>query len=206
MALLRSHDISTVLDVGANTGQYASEIRRWGFRGRIESFEPTPAAFEQLTRAAAADPGWVCHQLALGDREGTAELNVTANAASSSLRGVTIDQRRREPGATVVQVLSVPITRLDSFALALPQQGMLLKLDVQGYEDAVLRGAEAILPKISLVECELSLLPLYENQPLLADMLNALGQNGFHLRALNPGYYDVKTGEILQYDGIFARQ
>ncbi len=205
MTLLRHGEISTVLDVGANIGQYATELRDWGYDGKIESFEPAPAVFAQLSDRAAADPIWNCYSFALGDYDGEARLNVTARAASSSLRRVASDYSIRDKDSVTVDLLSVPVRRLDGLDLKLPERGTLLKLDVQGYEDAVLRGATVTLERVSLIECELSVRMMYENQPLLPDMLELLGQAGFQLTALNPGYYDVRTGEILQFDGFFAR-
>src|SRR4051794_1289626 len=74
--MLRSHDVTLVVDCGANAGQYGQRLRRGGFMGRIASFEPAAAAYAQLERATARDPGWTCHRLALGATPGTETLNV----------------------------------------------------------------------------------------------------------------------------------
>src|SRR5260370_969694 len=82
--LLAAREIDTVLDIGGNEGQYATMVRRAGFRGKIISFEPLAEAHSKLRQAAARDPLWtVAPRMALGDHEGTLLMHVAANSASS---------------------------------------------------------------------------------------------------------------------------
>ena len=75
--LLRQRRIDVVFDVGANVGQYGSELRDWGYRGRIVSFEPLAAAYADLAQRAARDGAWVAHPFALGASETSADLHVS---------------------------------------------------------------------------------------------------------------------------------
>ncbi len=84
--IMASLEIGMVLDVGANVGQYATELRRFGYGGSILSFEPVSEAFDELVRASSADAGWECVRLALGQSDGSAKLGVTSNTASSSFQ------------------------------------------------------------------------------------------------------------------------
>src|ERR1700678_3413224 len=77
--MLRSPRIQTVLDVGANVGDYGVELREWGYKGRILSFEPASAAFKALSRRASADALWSVFNYALGGEEGLAEINIASN-------------------------------------------------------------------------------------------------------------------------------
>jgi FkbM family methyltransferase len=81
---LKSQQVQIVLDVGANSGQYATGLRKAGFKGRIVSFEPLSGPFSSLKRKASSDPLWDCRQCALGDSDGTISINVAANAGQSS--------------------------------------------------------------------------------------------------------------------------
>jgi len=203
--LIDRHHISLVLDVGANTGQYATELRDWGYRGEIISFEPLSAAFAQLELNASADPHWHCRRIALGPSPGRADLKVAQNSVSSSLLSMADRHVDAQPDSAVVAVEQVEVVALDSLGLLEAYKGeTLLKLDVQGYEEEVLRGAGESLANVRLVECELTVAPLYEGQALLGHMMNVLGRGGFELIALSPGFYDVSTGEILQYNGMFT--
>lgn len=205
--LLRSQGISLVLDVGASAGVYARQLRKLGFGGRIVSFEPLSDAFAELERAAAADPHWECKRLALGSKDGSAEINIAGNSTSSSL--LAMEQRHLEsaPYAAYVGKEEIPIARLDSVWSELGADGerVYLKLDVQGLELEALKGAERSLPSVSGIQAELSLVPLYEDSPSYLELIEYLGSRGFRLAGLEEGHDDRRTGEMLQADGIFIR-
>jgi FkbM family methyltransferase len=203
--LLAKHRIETVLDVGANQGQYGLELREFGFGGRIISFEPLSLAYETLSSSAEGDPRWECHQLALGDANTTSVIGVASNLASSSLLPMLDAHHDAAPGVSMTGSETVDVRTLDSLDLGITGP-TLLKLDVQGYEDRVLRGAESLLVGVSLIECEVSLEPLYESQLTFLPMLDLLRDNGFELLRLEPGIRDNGgRGSIVQYDAIAAR-
>jgi FkbM family methyltransferase len=205
--LLRSRGISLVLDVGASAGMYARQLRRLGFAGRIVSFEPLSGAFAQLELAAGGDPLWECRRAALGSFDGGAEINVAGNSTSSSLLEMEERQLESAPEARYVGTEEVTVARLDSIWPELVKEGdrVYLKLDVQGFELEALRGAEGSLPGISCVQAELSFVPLYEGSPGYLELISHLGERGFRLAGLEEGHDDVRTGEMLQADGIFVR-
>ena len=78
-----------------------------------------------------------------------------------------------------------------------------LKIDTQGYEESVLNGAKDLLPKVKLVQLEISLVPLYEGQILFIDMINKMKGLGFSVFSIIPGFKDPLTGQLLQCDCIF---
>jgi FkbM family methyltransferase len=203
MRMLAKHEIGVVLDVGANLGQYALELRRHGYRGRIVSFEPLTGAFTELARAAAADPDWELHRVALGAEVGAATIGVASNLASSSLLPMLSSVTEATPEVTLVGHEEVDVRTLDSFELDLDVP-TLLKLDVQGFEDRVIAGARRTLEQVSLIECEVSVEPLYASQQSLREMLNLLADTGYRLIALEPGFAD-KSGKILQFDAWLSR-
>ena len=202
--LLADRGVELVIDVGANRGQYAEELRRHGYEGRIVSFEPAAAAHAALQGRAAADERWQVQRLALSDGGPSLELGAADNFGSALPVGEQL--AALFPEAVPSTLERVPAARLDELDLDLPASGRtLLKLDVQGYELRVLAGATRILTRIGIVEAELSVVPLYEGQPLLTDTLRALEEAGFGLVALEPILRDWRTGEHLQFDGVFVR-
>lgn len=207
MQILREQRINLVLDVGANAGQYAETVRADGFRGRIVSFEPTSKAFVALEQKAARDDGWSCEQLALSDVEGQRAINVSANSWSSSLLPMTAQHAASAPDSVYIGSEIVSTSRLDSLSPRLfhGQERAYLKLDVQGHELSVLLGGERALGRVHALECELSVVPLYEGQPLLGEVLAYLTPVAFELVALEPGYSDPQTGRVIQFDGLFVR-
>jgi FkbM family methyltransferase len=204
-ALLVKHGIETVLDVGANEGQYGLEVRRFGYRGKIISFEPLSEAYASLSASADSDSNWECHRVALGDTETRSLIGVASNLASSSLLPMLDAHHDAAPGVSMTGSEEVEVRTLDSLDLEL-NGPTLLKLDVQGYEDRVLRGAETLLSDVSLIECEVSLEPLYESQLTFLPMLELLRDSGFQLLRLEPGIRDSGgRGAIVQYDAIATR-
>jgi FkbM family methyltransferase len=209
--LLRGFDafgIDLVFDVGANTGQFAREIRDNGFRGRIVSFEPLSLAHRELTAAAASDPLWSVHErCALGDKEGSAVLNIAGNSVSSSVLEMAAAHEDAAPGSKYVGREETALATLDSVADRYlgSSERPFLKIDTQGFEWQVLTGAEKTLPSIRGVLCELSLVTLYEGQHLWRDVVDRLEESGFTLWGVQPSFMDQR-GRNLQADAIFFRE
>jgi FkbM family methyltransferase len=207
--LLAHHAIDLVLDVGANAGQYALELRGIGYRGAIVSFEPVAQAHAALARAAQSDPQWiVAPRLAIGDRAGEIELNVAENIVSSSVLAPSALSLAAAPASRASRVERAPMERLDEAAwpyLGLARR-IYLKIDVQGYEPRVLEGARDILEHIHGIQLEMSLVPLYEGQALLWEVNRSLEGMGFCAHALMPGFSDPASGRLLQLDGVYFRR
>lgn len=207
IALLRSFGVDLVLDVGANEGQYARELRAIGYADRIVSFEPLPEPFRRLDLQAQRDPRWEVVNLALGDFDGRAEMHVSANSVSSSLLGMLPAHEAAAPDSGYIGVADVDIRRLDSIADAYLGDGArpLLKIDAQGFERRILEGSVRTLPRIVGLQVELELEPLYQDSTLLTEMIALLESHGFRLMGLEPGFTDMRSGRLLQTDGLFFR-
>jgi FkbM family methyltransferase len=206
--LFEERGIDLVLDIGANQGQYAGSMRRNGYHGRIVSFEPLASAYRELERRASAVPGWETHHFALGDTTGTALLHVAGNSRSSSLLAMAPRHVESAPESAYVAEEEIDVRMLDDVAAELigSRDRVWLKIDTQGYEIPVLRGAERTLDRVEVVEAELSLVELYEGQALFGEALSYLIARGFGLWSMEPVFRDSASGELLQVDGIFARR
>jgi FkbM family methyltransferase len=204
MTLISDAGVSTVLDVGANEGQYAQALRASGYGGRIVSFEPLHDAFERLRIAAAHDSRWDTRNVAVGDRAQRLLMNISANSYSSSLLPITTLCVDAAPDAAYVGSEEVEVVTLDS--LSLPTDGpILLKADVQGYEPQVLRGAPRLLSHVALLELELSLVPLYANQDLAHEVCAFVRSFGLVPVAVGNPFCHPATGEILSIDALFRK-
>ncbi|MBU5612536.1 FkbM family methyltransferase [Geomonas azotofigens] len=206
--MLKRHRIDTVLDVGANTGQFARHLRSIGYHGRIICFDPLSEAHAALVKLARRDPALiVAPRQALGESSGEVEIKVSANLESSSILPVSDAHLRAEPRVRTVAVEKVPMRRLDDAVLSYlsPSDRVFLKIDVQGYELPVLRGAERVLGQVLGVQLELSLQPLYQGEPLFREVIDAVEALGFALHDVNPCFSDDATGRTYQVDGVFFR-
>ncbi len=205
--LLRARRIDLVIDVGANEGHWAENLLRSGYSGRIVSFEPLASARRELERRAAGVAEWQTLPFALGDRRGTTSFHVAGNSSSSSILPMTARQVAGAPESAYVAEEEVELRRLDDVGPEVIRPGarIWLKLDVQGFELPVLRGAERTLEQVEVVETELSLVELYQGQASFGEVLAYLTSRGFGARFLEPVFTDPVSGELLQVDGVFAR-
>ena len=206
---LKAHNINIVFDVGANRGQFASELRMYGYTGKIISFEPLPQAYEKMNKRAKSDVSWVLHpRCAVGDKIGEIEINVSANSVSSSILPMLSSHVSAAPQSKYTHKELVPLVTLDSVygLYCKPEDSVFLKVDTQGYECAVLDGANLLLNQCKGVLLELSLVPLYEGQKLWEELINRLTVTKHFLYAVQPGFTDQLTGQTLQIDGLFFRK
>lgn len=203
-----TYKIDTVLDVGANIGQYALWLRECGYRHRIISFEPLSEAYSHLLINSKNDPNWIiAPRMAIGNEEGKKSINISGNSVSSSILKMTNTHIKGAPESVYISSEEVYINKLDNIwgTFLKNKNNIFIKIDVQGYESQVLEGAINILPKIKGVQIELSLVPLYENQLLFLGMLDYITNLGFELWDISPGFRDIQSGKLLQFDGIFFR-
>ena len=208
MTAFHHFNIDVVFDIGANEGQFARELRAGGYSRTIVSFEPLSSAHARLLQASATDKAWhVQPRCAVGDRVGEIELNISGNSVSSSVLPMLSAHRDAAPQSSYQGRESTPLVTLDSVASPYLHgaQAPFLKIDTQGYEWQVLDGARDILPRVSGIQIELSLVPLYDGQRLWRDCIERLEADGFQLWSLSPEFVDPATGRTLQWDGLFFR-
>lgn len=208
--VLGQMDVTCVLDVGANRGQYAKRLRRAGYRGRIVSFEPLPDVAEILEKAAADDPDWHVHRLALGDVADTVEMEVAGGQARmSSLRppsefGKSWTSKLGEMGTK-----EVSIVRLDDIfeglVAGLDDPRVYLKLDTQGYDLQAFAGAQGCLDRVVGMQSEVSALPIYEGVPRLTEQLSVYESAGFEITGMFPVIMDKPTMRVIEFDAVMIR-
>ena len=197
-----------MLDVGANTGQFASERRNdLGYGGNILSFEPLSTAYKTLETRARNDPRWQTFHHALGDKDETREINVAANSESSARPAMLPSHLKSAPQSEYRGKETIRIRTLDGAfpALCPDARSIYLKKDTQGFEKNVLMGAKESLARIDMVQMEFSLVPLYSHQVLFNEMHSLMIEFGYTLIAIDAGFSDPSSGQVLQTDGIFHR-
>jgi FkbM family methyltransferase len=202
-----SHGINVVYDVGANAGQFALELRESGYRGKLISFEPLSSAFKKLSEAAKDDPDWQVQNCALGNKEATAEINVSENSWSSSLLEVLPACVQAAPDSVYIGKEVIRIETLDALFHKYCDfdSRVFLKIDTQGFTKNVLEGSEHSLKTIQGLQIEISLTPLYEGEPLIGELGSFLQSRGFTLIFISPEFIDNRTGQQLQVNGLFFR-
>ncbi|MEP5764894.1 MAG: FkbM family methyltransferase [Halieaceae bacterium] len=201
---LKYHNIDLVLDVGANTGQYASTLRDTGYTGEIISFEPLPHEFELLQEKTRKDGNWSAFNFALGDIDSSLNINVAKNSVSSSFLPIMNEHCEAAPESVYTASHLVDMRSLDTiFDPTWRNRRILMKIDTQGYEELVIEGGALELPQILALQVEMSLQELYEGAKIYKEIISLLNTHGFDLCGIEPGFSDPTSGAMLQFDGYF---
>ena len=164
-------------------------------------------AFEKLSTAAGRDDNWEVMNFALGAEKTKQFINISANSHSSSILDILETHTSAEASASYIGRQEIDIKTLDSIFSDIHkgEKEILLKIDTQGFELSVLSGAETALQYINTIQLEMSLRPLYDGQPLYHQLMDFLHYHGYTLIDIEPGFADLKTGTLLQFDGVFRK-
>lgn len=203
---IETFEIDTVIDIGANTGQFAEELRKEKYLGNIFSFEPLEYAHNILKQKAKSDNKWmIIERCALSDSTGVDTINVSKNGASSSIFKINSTHTTAAPESQLIGQETIKKLRLDdTWPEIAPAKGNLfIKIDTQGYEYNVIKGGEKTVKTAKVIQTELSLTELYTGQKLFLEMLNYVQDLGFTIWGLEPAFVDSNTGQILQVDATF---
>lgn len=207
---LKIHHITTVLDVGANTGQFARKLLRAGYDRSIVSFEALPHVHDELKAASQryGSQRWtVAPRCALGDQGGLVEFHVTNNLQSSSMLKPSEQMRSLSPTLEPREILTVECRRLDEVwdAGSSAACDTFLKIDAQGAEPFIINSATKVMPRIKGLLLEMPVLPLYEGQMRGRDLDRLVTDLGFELWDQYPGFRDGSTGRLFECDAVYFR-
>lgn len=207
-SFLKYYGINLLLDVGANTGQFASLMRRIGYDEKIVSFEPLSTAFVLLQSNSIHDEKWICENFALGNEDSELTIHVSKNSYSSSILDILPSHISYDEESKYISDEIIKIKRLDDIFQNYykPYHVVMLKIDTQGFERFVIDGANNSLKHILFLQLEISIEPLYKDETLFTEMLMILENKGFELFSLENGIRDSKSGKLLQVDGIFINK
>lgn len=204
---LAHHAIDLVIDVGANKGQFAMALRKAGYSERMVSFEPLPDAHGLLTEAARGNASWViAPRAAVGTAAGTAQINISKNSHSSSLLPITKTSTDAAPTSAFVGTVETPVITLDACALVDKAANIFIKIDTQGFEMEVLKGATELLKTAKGVQLEMSFTPMYEGAPDFETLYRFMKDRGFVLWGMDTAFRDPKTRRLYQVDATFFRE
>lgn len=203
---LKSKNIKTVLDIGANEGQFAKMARNILPNAKIISFEPIEECFNKLILNLKNDNNFQAFKVAIGETESDSEIYVNDYSPSSSL--LEIDDLHVKNFSNTAkthkeQIKIKPLDSYDDLNLAKP---LLVKIDTQGYESKVIDGATKVLGKADIILIELTYKQLYKEQNLFHDIYSKLYKIGFEYHGNYENLFSPTDGSALQSDGIFIKR
>lgn len=208
-AVLESRGVNCVIDVGAHTGGYGSQLREAGYLGEIVSIEPIAASFEALNARAERDPRWHVSRLALGSAEGRARLQVARESNFTSFLRPTRFSLDWFGGSVVEREEEVEVRRLDTVFEALlahvAEPRVLLKTDTQGWDLEVIEGARGCLDRVAALQIEVSIRAIYEGAVGWLEALATLRELGFRPAHLTTVGRDSALG-VVELDCLLVRE
>ncbi|AUG54545.1 FkbM family methyltransferase [Thalassospira marina] len=203
---LETLNLKTIIDVGANKGQFSLFAHALFPHAIIHAFEPLKGPAQCFTRMFQDKSNIILHHCALGNDGSINVIHISGREDSSSLLPILPRQSHLFPGTNEVGTQNIKVTRGDDalFGINLPKP-LLIKLDVQGYEKSVLEGMPTLLAQADHVYAEISFQELYSNQVLAGELIAYLQQQGFILKAIYHLSTD-KQGQPVYADALFERQ
>ncbi len=197
--------LSSIIDVGANMGQFAIASSYIYPSAKIYSFEPDPDIFKILKENTKDNNGIILFNKALGSSTGTLDFYRNDYSHASSALPIHENQKKLVPGTSNVSKISVEVDTLAGFLaendLSKP---VLLKLDVQGFEKEVLKGAGEKIKVVDYILFETSFVEMYEGEPLFEEMHDYLSSLGFKIIA-PVGFFQTSNFQIPQMDMLYKR-
>ncbi len=204
LELLKERSPQVIYDIGANIGTWTLLAKAIFPNAQIHAFEPLPTHAAHYLSQLSHLPGVHLHEIALGNEQGAKELRVVDFSDASSVLPLT-PQGESQWQVSETDVVSVKIDRLDSFAKSagIPAPD-LIKLDVQGFELEVLKGASEVLRTASAVLTEVSFQEFYRGQCLFEDLVTFLAGHDFRVLAL--GHGTALGRPLVQADVLFVKR
>ncbi len=200
--ILANYNLTKVLDIGANAGQFAETLIDFGYKGEIISFEPTSKAYIKLQKRARRHKKWsIADKMAIGNYNGNIDINVAENSLFSSVKNISKDYSEYNKSSQKSTSENVPIKTLDSL------ENIFLKIDTQGFEKEVLEGAKESLKFIKAVKIEIPLVSIYNNVNWsLKEIVDFFAKLNFKCIDISEVAVNNKTGIVHEVDGVFIRK
>lgn len=196
-----------MLDIGANTGQSARQFLRVSPDAEVHSFEPSVDAFREMV-SSVKSPGFHAYNIAIGDVDGVTAFHQFAQSQTASCLPAAPGTGAYAPYlVNSAGTLEVPVRRLDTLLPSLGIAGAIdyMKIDVQGYEDRVLRGATDTLARTRFVMVEANFNAVYAGSCLVDTLCHLLYVRGFRLRGTVGYLLGEDIDELLSADFLFER-
>jgi FkbM family methyltransferase len=205
--LLSRTEVGLFVDVGAHIGEFALMVRSLGYTGQILSFEPVSENYSRLTAVAASDDRWATQKLALGSKPASMTINVTAQTTLSSFLPFNSAGRSMFGEKTEIKgTETVEVDTLDHVLSDLAYDevdGIFLKMDTQGYDLEVLEGSADTLPRIKVLQSEVSVQPIYDGMVHWTDAIATYEELGFEVTGLFPVHREEMR--VVEFDCVMAR-
>ena len=199
-------DINTVLDIGANVGEFTAIYHELFPEAKIYAFEPLPDCFFELKERTENIENIKSYNLGLGSKDGILKIHMSSWHPASSFRDMADLHKQNYPHSSESQDVDVSINKLDDVLNESDLvDNIFIKMDVQGFEDEVIKGGAKIFQKAKVVVVESSFQKLYEDEPLFHGIYALLKPLGYDFVGSLKQSVNKEDGSFLQGDCIFIK-
>ncbi len=178
-----------------------------GFSNDIYSFEPHSESYESLLALSSRDSKWHCYNYGFGDSVGKATLNIAEETGFNSILIPKEFHTNKPARFSFNKTEQINLSCIDIFWKENQLNGkkVYLKIDTQGYDYQILKGASTCLKTVNAVQVELSLTHLYKGQPDFEEPCQYLYDNGFQIYGVWPGFRDPNQHCLFELNAIFIK-
>ena len=204
--------IKKVIDIGANIGQFGTQIYSLGYKYEIHSFEPLKKEYTFLKKHTKRKKNWDCYNLGIGEKKEIKKIFISRNSVSSSFMKVNNKHLSAAPESeqSSYQIIDV-ITLEEAFNKKIKvklKEPVFLKIDVQGYEINILESFPFYKYNIPLLLVEVSFTNLYDGQGEFNQLINLLYKHNYSIVEIilnNKFRAKNKLNSLLQSDFLLCR-
>jgi len=204
---IKKLDIQTIIDIGSNQGQFIEAISSILPNKKIIAFEPIKSVFDQLILNTKKNPRVTAYNLGLSDENSIAEINISKNLVSSSIMNMEAIGKKSYPQSEYISKETIQLKKLDDvISINDISRNLLVKIDVQGYENKVIAGGSVIINAADVIIIEFSYEPIYEGQWLFDETYDYFTKNGFRFVGLLDQVANQELEVPLYGDAIFVKE
>lgn len=206
------YEINTVIDVGANVGQYGLFLRKNGFKGKIISFEPLSETFQTLQKTASNDPLWQVFNFALGNLAEKKKINIVGKSGQTDFSSfltpnkLAVTDFAVDTKESLSEIDVKVLGEMIEFLNLNPKSKIHLKMDTQGFDLNVFRGAGRVLDFVWSMQSEVSFVPIYDGMPTFLESLELFTDNGFKVSGIYPVSRNKQKLSLVESDAVLVRE
>ncbi len=196
------YDLSTLVDIGCNDGEFGNFLRGYFGINRVLAFEPLLSYKSHLEGL-----GFELFPVALGEKNGEVDFIINEQDASSSILPMSEMMKSQFPGVIESSSTTVPVRKLDDELTGYDlQDDIVIKIDAQGVEDSIIRGGRKIFSRAKAVIIEMSFVPMYEGQSLFNEVHALLDECGHELTGFKNQICTVKERRPLFAHCVYQKK